>query len=427
MKKIFYTKKLKGKAKAMVVTQNIEAAIKYYFALNKILSEKYGNPFKILIAFSGTKKLDGIEYTEERLNGFPEKKTREKFDLDQYRILVVANKYLTGFDQPKLCAMYVDKKLQGVMAVQALSRLNRIAPSLGKKTEDLFILDFVNTVDEIKKAFEPFYTSTTLSSPTDVNLLHDLKYELDDAGIYEWQEVEEFNEKFFTGAEPEELTPFIDIAVERFDQNLEEEAKAEFKIKAKQFVKVYAQIAAIIPYEVLEWEKLFWYLKFLIPKLKIKFKQDEEIDEILNSVDLSTYALQRTQLNYTIQLDDEESQLDPTTPRPRSAHTQEKELDPLDEIIREFNERWFKALDISEQEGLEKIVTIRKNVEQHPDFRDKVLNNKDPQNREIALSKILKDVMTKQQHIDLKLLKAFIEDENFRQFLLNSMKQMLYL
>ena len=136
--------------------------------------------------------MDGVEYTEADLNGFAEGDTRDKFDTDEYRLLIVANKYLTGFDQPKLCAMYVDKKLNGVLCVQALSRLNRAAPKWGKKTEDLFILDFFNPVEEIKASFDPFYTATSLSGATDINVLHELKDALDDTGVYEWFEVEEF-------------------------------------------------------------------------------------------------------------------------------------------------------------------------------------------------------------------------------------------
>lgn len=134
-------KKLKGKAKGMVVTQNIETAIRYYKAITRILAEQ-GNPFKAVVAFSGTKEVDGIEYTEANVNGFSEADTKDKFDTDEYRLLIVANKYLTGFDQPKLSAMYVDKKLASVLCVQTLSRLNRAAPKWGKKTEDLFVLDF---------------------------------------------------------------------------------------------------------------------------------------------------------------------------------------------------------------------------------------------------------------------------------------------
>ena len=152
------TKKLKGKAKGMIVTANIETAIAYYQAIAKKLDE-LGNPFKAIIAFSGMKEVKGIEYTEDSINGFASKDISEKFDTDEYKLLIVANKFLTGFDQPKLCAMYVDKKLQGVLAVQALSRLNRSAPKYGKKTEDLFVLDFFNKVEDIKASFDPFYTS----------------------------------------------------------------------------------------------------------------------------------------------------------------------------------------------------------------------------------------------------------------------------
>ena len=181
---IVKTRKLKNKAKAMVVTQSIESAIRYYKSLQNILNSK-GNPFKIIIAFSGKKLVDGVEYTEAELNGFADSKTKEMFNKDEYRILVVANKYLTGFDQPKLSAIYVDKKLAGVLCVQTLSRLNRSAPKLAKKTEDLFVLDFFNNADDIKSAFDPFYTATSLSEATDVNVLHDLKGTLDEIGIYE--------------------------------------------------------------------------------------------------------------------------------------------------------------------------------------------------------------------------------------------------
>lgn len=194
----------------MVITQSIESAIRYFFALRELLARR-GHPFQIAVAFSGKKKIDGVEYTEDALNnfspgldtakpsdpGYISDKIARYFNMDQYRMLVVANKYLTGFDQPKLTAMYVDKKLQGVMAVQALSRLNRSADSLGKKTEDLFILDFFNSTEEIKEAFDPFYTSTTLSKATDINVLHELKALLDNVGVYEWHEVEEFVEKYF--------------------------------------------------------------------------------------------------------------------------------------------------------------------------------------------------------------------------------------
>lgn len=275
--------------------------------------------------------------------------TRDKFDEDAYRILVVANKYLTGFDQPKLCTMYVDKKLQGVVAVQALSRLNRSAPKLGKKTEDIFILDFFNSTADIKTSFDPFYTSTTLSHATDVNVLHELKHALDETGVYEQSEINAFTEKYFNGADAQELSPIIDTAAERFNRTLElkNEEKIDFKVKAKQFVKIYGQMAAIMPYEMPEWERLFWFLKFLIPKLIIPTTGVPELDELLNSVDLSTYGLERTKLNESIELDSSKNELDPQNPNPRGAHGADNQEDTLDEIIRAFNERWFQGWDAS--------------------------------------------------------------------------------
>lgn len=424
--KVYNTKKLKGKAKAMVVTQNIESAIRYYLAIKQILKDKR-NPFKIAIAFSGKKTVDGMEYTEADLNGFAEKDTRDNFDSDNYRMLVVANKYLTGFDQPKLCTMYIDKKLQGVLAVQALSRLNRAADKLGKKTEDLFVLDFFNEVDDIKAAFDPFYTSTSLSGATDVNVLHELKVTLDDVGVYESSEVEDFVTKYFNGLDAQKLSPIIDKAANRFNSELDlkDEEKADYKIKAKQFVKIYGQMASIMPYEVLDWEKLFWFLKFLIPKLNVRTKEDELIDELLESVDLSTYGLERTKLNHSIGLDDSATELDPQNPNPRGAHGGEEEKDPLDEIIKSFNERWFHGWDATPEDQRVKFITISRHIQAHPDFKTKVAENKDAQNRDLAFKKILDEVMGQQRKKELELYKLYAKDESFYQALFDTMKRMI--
>ena len=425
MSKVYITKKLKGKAKAMVVTQSIESAIKYYQAIQKILEAK-GNPFKIAIAFSGKKMVNGIEYTEDVLNGFPEKDTRDKFDEDDYRILVVANKYLTGFDQPKLTAMYVDKKLQGVLAVQALSRLNRSADKLGKKTEDLFVLDFFNDIEDIKEAFDPFYTSTTLSEATDVNVLHELKAILDDVGVYEWSEVVDFVEKYFKGVNAQELSPIIDVAADRFNASLglEDTEKADFKIKAKQFVKIYGQMAAILPYEIAKWEQLFWFLKFLIPKLII-IDNTAPLDDLLEAVDLSTYGLERVKLNEAIKLDDAKTELDPQNPNLRGAHTSGEEEDPLDLIINSFNERFFQGWEATPEDQRVKFVTIGKSIQAHPDFQKKVVDNADAHTSDLAFKKILDEVMSRQRRNELDLYKLYAKDEAFYQAFFDTMKRMV--
>ncbi len=420
------TKKLRGKAKGMVVTKDISTAIRYYLALKKRL-EELGRPFGILVAFSGKKTVDGIEYTEDRLNGFAESKTREKFDTDEYRLLVVANKYLTGFDQKKLCAMYVDKKLQGVLAVQALSRLNRANAKLGKRTEDLFVLDFFNTATEIKAAFDPFYTSTTLSEATDVNVLHELLIFLNSEGVYEWSEVEEFTEGYFRGRPKEELEAIIDIAEARFNHELglEEEEKADFKIKAKQFVKIYGQIAAITRHLRADWEQAFWFLKFLIPKLKVKTRQDQLIDDLLESVDLGTYALSRTRIGAAIPLEAEESELDPQNPNPRSAHSDEEQRNPLDEIISDFNARFYAGWDETPEEARVKVVSILRGVQAHKDYAAQVANNPDRQNSALALEKIVDEVMRQKRDQQLEEFKRYLKDQAYQQGMIDLIRRML--
>lgn len=419
--KVVNTKKLKGKGKGIMATQSIESAIRYYQALRKILDEK-GNPFKIAIAFSGDKTVDGIEYTEAIINGFPESDTRDKFDGAEYRLLVVANKYLTGFDQPKLCAMYVDKKLQGVLAVQALSRLNRSANSLGKKTEDLFVLDFFNDVTDIKEAFDPFYTATSLSGATDVNVLHELKAVLDEGGVYEWSEVELFIEKYFAAVDAQELSPIIDVAAGRFNGGLDlaDDDKADFKIKAKQFVKIYGQMAAIMPFEIVVWEKLFWFLKFLIPKLVVTNPDGALIDELLESVDLSTYGLERTRLSHAIELDDSETEVDAANPNPRGTHGDPEE-DQLDVIVNSFNERWFQGWNETPEEQKIRLVSLQKHILAHPDFKAKVADNKDVQNSELAFHRILEDVMTTQRRKELDLYKLYAKDDSFQRAFFDTM------
>ncbi|MBL0200985.1 MAG: type I restriction endonuclease subunit R [Chitinophagaceae bacterium] len=438
--KLVNSKKLKGKAKAMVATQSIESAINYYFAIKKILEEK-GSPFRIAIAFSGVKKIKGIEYTEDSINDFPASldtakpsdpgyisdKIARYFDMDEYRMLVVANKYLTGFDQPKLTAMYVDKKLQGVMAVQALSRLNRSADKLGKKTEDLFILDFYNSTEEIKKSFDPFYTATSLSKATDINVLHELRALLDEPGVYEWSEVEDFVEKYFRGVNAQELSPIIDFAAERFNAGLEleDKAKADYKIKAKQFVKIYGQMASIMPYEILAWEKLFWFLKFLIPKLIIVDAEKDALDELLNSVDLSTYGLERVKLNASIGLDASETEVDPQNANPRGAHRGDKGEDPLDLIIKSFNERWFQGWDATPDEQRVRFINLAQKMREHKDYKEKYENNQDSQNRDIAFKKIFEEVMAKQRKDELELYRLMSKDDAFKQAMQDTIKRML--
>jgi len=414
--KMYRNHKLKGHAKALVVTKDIECAISYYMALCEIKKEKK-LPYNILIAFSGTKNVGGRDYTEAQINGFPDTKTAEEFDKDENRILVVANKYITGFDQPKLAAMYIDKPLDGVLAVQALSRLNRSAPELGKLSEDLFILDFYNTKEGIKEAFDPFYTATTLSEATDVNILHQLKTTLLGFGVFDMDEVNAFIELYVHGAPADEFAPIIDRAANRFNNEIEwpENGKADFKMKCKQFVKIYSRVAAIMDYEVVDWEKLFWFLRLLIPQLIVTGPGMEDIKDLLDSVDLNTYGLRRTALNETIVLDPGESTIDPLKPTMVNAGpTDEPAKDPLDEIIKEFNEHWFRGWEATPDDQKEKLVNITKAVVNDADYQNLVIGNPDQQAVEAAMAMIIDRIIRQKRKGDMSLYREYQQNDAFK-------------
>lgn len=438
--KVFRSHKLKGKAKAMVVTKDIECAIKYYQALNRIVVDKE-LPYKILIAFSGEKRLQHQEasiypitenlygsiaaeesgtawsdYTEAGMNGFPDSQTAEKFDSDDYRILVVANKYLTGFDQPKLCAMYVDKPLAGVLAVQALSRLNRSAPDLGKLSEDLFILDFYNTQDDIKEAFDPFYTSTTLSEATDVNILHELKNTLLSFGVFDMDEVDAFISLYIHGATADQWAPIIDVAADRFNFEIDwpENGKADFKMKCKQFVRIYSRVAAIMPFEMKDWEKLFWFLRYLIPGLHIAGPDIDSLKDLLDSVDLNTYGLRRTALNEAITLDAGETTIDPLKPTMVNAGSEVEVKDPLDVILQEFNNRWFNGWDATPDDQKMKLVSVAQAVAADEDYQTLVVGNPDQQAVDDLMITIIDKIMRKKRKGDNSLYKEYQQNEGFK-------------
>lgn len=413
--KVFRARKLNGKAKAMVVTKDIECAIRYYFALRKLAEERH-LPYNILVAFSGTKEVDGVEYTESGLNGFPDSKTPEEFEKPENRILVVANKYLTGFDQELLSTMYIDKPLGGVLAVQTLSRLNRISPENNKRNEDIFVLDFFNTVDDMKAAFDDFYTSTTLDQATDPNVLSELRATLLDLGVFTEEEVEQFNELFHRGAEQDALSPILDVAQSRYDNEIEwpENGQADFKMKCKQFVKVYSRIAALMVFDAPAWEKMYWYLRLLIPQLKVPQNGGIDISDLLDNTDLNTYALSRTALNEHIELDADETRLDPLAPKMVNAGGTEDDRTTFDIILEHFNERHMNGWDATPEEQRTKVVRIAQIVTQQTQYQNTVVGNPDTEAAERMFQEILNRAMAQQRNADLSLYRQFRADETFR-------------
>lgn len=425
--KVFRAKKLKGKAKAIVATQDIECAVRYYWAFKSQIEENH-LPYDVLIAFSGTKKVDGIEYKESDINGFPESKTADEFEKDENRILVVANKYLTGFDQPKLSAMYVDKRLGGVTAVQALSRLNRSADELSKESEDLFILDFFNTDEDIKASFDPFYTTTTLSGPTNVNVLNELRGTLLEYGVFDAEDIAQFIYLYLTGEEADKWAYIIDTAAHRFNVDLEwdNDTKIDFKVKAKQFVKIYSRMAAILPYENRNWEELFWFLRFLIPELHVEVPGRDDLKDLLDSVDLNTYGLRRTRLDQPIELDKNESEINPLAPVMVSGGGQDElEQALLDMIVKEFNERWFSGWSATPEDQKMKLISLAKTIAESPKFKERIQGNTDVENANWFFKQLFDDVMAEKRKSETELYKLYRKDKTFAARLQSAVRKLI--
>ena len=325
--------KVGGRARAMVVTKSRELAIRYFWAFQTYLGE-LNAPMQAIVAFSDTKDVDGKEYTEAGLNGFSGDKIPDKFREKPYRFLIVADKYQTGYDEPLLHTMYVDKSLGGVNAVQTLSRLNRTHPD---KT-DTFVLDFQNDVDKIKRAFDDYYTTTLLDEVTDPNRLSNLEEELDnDFGVYTANNVTVLTDLFLKGADRDELDPILDTCRDRFENELDADEQRLFKQKARAFVRSYGFLSQIMTFEVAYWERLYYFLKFLLDKLPALEQEAPDID-ILQHVDMESYRVEKRAAEQ-IQLDEANARL-----KPKSDDVPNKVSDPeqeyLSQVIREFNERF---------------------------------------------------------------------------------------
>ena len=332
---VWRAKKIGQQARAMVVTDGVDRAIRYYHALKDYMAER-NRPYQPMVAFSGERDYAGKSVSESSLNGFPESRTKEKFQDDPYRILVCADKFQTGYDEPLLHTMYVDKRLSGVRAVQTLSRLNRARN--GKS--DVFVLDFLNDADTIGDSFAPYYRTTILSDETDPNKLHDLKATLDDYQVYSQGQVNAFVEAYLNGAERETLDPILDSCVEVYRAELDEDGQVRFKGSAKSFVRVYAFLCQILPYSDVEWEKLSIFLNFLIPKLPAPVEEDLSIG-ILDAIDMSSYRIERREA-MAIELEDGDIEIDPV-PASSGGGVIEPDMDPLSVIIAEFNSVWAKS------------------------------------------------------------------------------------
>jgi type I restriction enzyme R subunit len=401
--------KVGGDARAMVVTSGIERAIQYYHAFRDYLAERK-SPYKAIVAFSGEHEYGGVKVTEASLNGFPSAAIAEKIQVGPYRFLICADKFQTGYDEPLLHTMYVDKVLSGIKAVQTLSRLNRAHP----KKHDAFVLDFMNDADTIQAAFGDYYRTTILAEATDPDKLHDLKASLDAHEVYSASQVDELVALYLAGADRDKLDPILDACVATYKGDLDEEGQVDFKGKAKAFVRTYGFLSSILPYTNAEWEKLSIFLNFLISKLPAPVEKDLS-KGILETIDMDSYRVEK-QAAVKIQLPDEDAEIAPV-PVSGGGYLSEPELDRLSNILKSFNDQ-FGNIEWQDSDRVQRLITeeIPARVAADTAYQN-AQKNSDKQNARIEHEKALARVMNGLIKDDTELFKQFSDNESFKRWL----------
>ena len=397
-------KKIGAKAKAMVVTKSRKSAIDYYFAFRAYLKDHYPQ-FEAIVAFSGELNLDGETYSESVLNGFSESALKEEFKKDKYKFLIVAQKYQTGFDEPLLHTMYVDKKLSGVSAVQTLSRLNRIC----KDKEDTCVLDFVNSHEEIAESFSTFYEQTYLGQGSDPEKIFELKSNLLEYEIYTQDEVDAFVESILKEEKENSIHAQLDRMVERFNKQ-NEDIKAEFYSKIKNYLNNYAFLAQILPYEDVNLEKHYILLKKLIAKIAPP-RSEDLAKGILDNVSFDSYRVQLIK-SEDIRLKGD-GKLMPSS-ADGSSKIQGAELQELSEIIKEFNEKYG---NVEWNEG-DKIVRTLQNIKEDVLKDEKFVKSSkhsDRQNLRIEFEALLQEKMQEIIDVNFDFYKHFTDDAALKQ------------
>ena len=410
--------KVGGQARAMVVTNGIERAIQYFHAIRDYLRERKSR-YQALVAFSGEHDLGGAKVSEASMNGFPSSRIAERFREDPFRFLVCADKFQTGYDEPLLHTMYVDKTLSGIKAVQTLSRLNRAHP----KKHDVFVLDFLNDADTIRDGFADFYRATILADETDPNKLHDLQADLDGAQVYSEEQVDDFVRRYLGGAERDELDPILDACVAVYKRDLNEDGQVAFKGKAKGFIRTYSFLSCVLPYTNADWEKRSIFLNFLVSKLPAP--EEEDLSKgILDAIDLDSYRAEK-QAMQKIMLPDEDAEIGPV-PTTGGGHPPEPEMDRLSNIVRIFNEQ-FGNIAWEDADRVRQLITetIPARVAADTAFKN-ALQNSDKQNARIEHDKALARVMTSLMKDDTQLFKQFMDNESFKRWMSDASFEIAY-
>ncbi len=411
LEQVIAKQKIGGQARAMVVTGAIARAIEYFHALQERLIARK-SPYKAVVAFTGEHEYGGRKVTEATLNGFASLLIEEKIQEDPYRILVCAEKFQTGYDEPLLHTMYVDKPLAGIKAVQTLSRLNRAHP----KKRDTFVLDFMNDTDTIQKAFQDYYRTTIWSKESDPDRLHDLKAVMDGHQVYTSAQIDLLAGLYLGDADREKLDPILDACVSVYLSALDENGQIEFKGSAKAFLRNYNFLAAILPYSLPEWEKLSIFLTFLVPKLPAPKEEDLSLG-ILESIDMDSYRAEKRS-TLALALEDTDAEIDPADIG-SSGHLPEPELDRLSNIVKTFNDL-FGNIPFTDQDKVLRLITeeIPAKVSTDKAYQNAMRNSDKPSARiehdhalERALIAFIKD--------HTEFYKQFKDNDDFGRFVSN--------
>ena len=413
-------RKIDGQARAMVVTASIPRCIEYYYAINKCLADRH-SPYKALIAFSGEHKYKGAEppLTSAGLNGFPDAKIPKNFKKDPYRILIVADMFQTGFDEPLLHTMYVDKMLYDIKAVQTLSRLNRSHP----KKHDTFVLDFANKPEVIEKAFSRYYRTTILSGETDPNKLYDLVATMESYQVYTAEDVERLVDLYISGAERDRLDPRLDACAAVY-RELDTEGQIKFKSAAKAFVRTYGFLGAILPYGNAEWERLSIFLNLLIPKLPSP-REDDLSQGILETIDLESYRNEAREA-MAIKLEDADAEIPlPVGTSGPGNFWEEMELERLSRIISAFNDMFgniaWKDVDNVQRQ----IVEIPSMVSKNEKYRN-AMKNSDEQSARLECAQALQDVIFAIMADNMEIFKQYQDNPSFKKWLFDLVFSLTY-
>lgn len=411
-------RKIGGQARAMIVCNGIARAIDYFREVTDYLAS-IKSPYKAIVAFSGDQEVAGKKVTEADMNDFPSKDIPAKLRQDPYRFLIVANKFITGFDEPLLHTMYVDKPLAGVMAVQTLSRLNRAHP----QKHDTFILDFADNAEAVKEAFQEYYRATVQVGETDPNKLHDLKNDLDGHQVYAWQQVEDLVALYVKGADRDKLDPILDVCVEAYKDTLNEDQQVEFKGKAKSFVRSYGFLGAILTYGHPTWEKLSIFLNFLIPKLPAP-KEEDLSKGVLDAIDMDSY---RPEVVAALNLGmvDEDGIVNPAPPDTGGGGG-DPDIDKLSNIIKTFNDL-FGNIDWKDADKIRKVITeeIPNRVAQDKAYQN-AAQNSDKENAKLEHDKALNRVVLELLADHTELFKQFKDNPNFNRWLTDTVFNTTY-